>query len=381
MEQVPWFETFTRLQRQVIIDKWLMGVEEARPGRHDPIRLRENGEKYYDLLTDLHIPVDTHPQFSVLSTLCAYHAANKTPVTDLLQSSHLWRRSLFEEIYAYIEVQGIEVKDASQVMFSLHTRIDMLQNLIAHYYWNYTELQMRKKDSTISQLHDDRLSMLGKMAASMAHELRNPLFAIDGFLKLIKSSLSEDTLEKVKPYLGVIDREFSGLYRQISAFLSFSRNEKMEEQWSECRCLELFDSVLSIIQPRAINENVEISVFLQANPRLFIQKVGLQQVLSNLLNNSLDALSEQTGSKQIHLVCQEEHEYVNIRVKDNGPGIPDDLKEEVFTPFVTSKQNGTGLGLAICKQIAQKNRGDITFTSRKGETIFTLQLQKQQIPS
>ncbi|HZG16508.1 MAG TPA: HAMP domain-containing sensor histidine kinase [Candidatus Bathyarchaeia archaeon] len=381
MELVPWFETFTRLKRQVIIDKWLKGVEEARPGRHDPIRLRENGEKYYDLLIDLHIPVDTHPQFSVLSSLCEYHAANKTPVTDLLQSSHLWRRSLIDEIYAYIEEQGIEAKDTFRVMFTLHTRIDMLQNLIAHYYWNYAELQMQKKDATISQLHDDRLSMLGKMAASMAHELRNPLFAIDGFLKLIKSSLPPDSLDKVAPYLGVIDREFSGLYGQISAFLSFSRNEKMEERWIECRCGEMFESVLSMIKPRAINENVELLVLLYANPKLYIQKVGLQQVLSNLLNNSLDALSEQAGSKQIHLVCQEDHEHIYIRVKDNGPGIPDDLKEDVFTPFVTSKQNGTGLGLAICKQIAQKNRGDITFTSRKGETIFTLQLQKQQVPS
>lgn len=92
----------------------------------------------------------------------------------------------------------------------------------------------------------------------------------------------------------------------------------------------------------------------------------------------MDALCDVKGSKTIQLICHEDEHHVFISVKDNGPGIPDTLKPNVFTPFVTSKQNGTGLGLAICKQIMEKNNGDITFTSSPGETIFTLSLAKQQ---
>ncbi len=378
MESDSLFTTLMQVHRQTIIDKWLEGVEETRPGQYDLDVLRQNGQLYMKLLIDIHIPVEDHPLFSIIPRMCQYHAERKTPITDLLHSSHLWRRSIIETIHTLIDEHWIGNHETIPFMFALHTRIDHVQKLISHFYWEHAEAQLQQKDATITKLHDDRLNMLGKMAASMAHELRNPLFAIEGFLKLIRTELSLDTLGRVSPYLDIIDQEFTGLYRQITAFLSFSRNEKMEEPMMECQCDDLIDSVLSIIHPRSINENVEIIVTYHANPRLLMQKVGLQQVLSNLMNNSMDALCDVKGSKTIQLICHEDEHHVFISVKDNGPGIPDTLKPNVFTPFVTSKQNGTGLGLAICKQIMEKNNGDITFKSSPGETIFTLSLAKQQ---
>ncbi|MCC2686215.1 MAG: sensor histidine kinase [Paenibacillaceae bacterium] len=102
--------------------------------------------------------------------------------------------------------------------------------------------------------------------------------------------------------------------------------------------------------------------------------MSIQQVLSNLLNNSIDALSSVAYSKviSIHTYTDDTHFYMDI--VDNGSGIPEEIQKTIFRPFVTNKINGTGLGLAICKQIMEKNNGDIHFSSRKGETKFTLSL-------
>jgi signal transduction histidine kinase len=217
------------------------------------------------------------------------------------------------------------------------------------------------------------------MAASMAHEIRNPLTAIEGFIQLIRTEMNSPNslnLSKVNGFIDIIQNEFSGLYGQITSFLSFSKNDGLVEPYVLCTGKRLIESVLELVNPRLINENIQVKLGLPCGKPLAVQKTAIQQVLSNLLNNSIDALSTVSYPKMIAIRTYDDDANYYIEVIDNGPGIPAEIQDTVFTPFVTGKVNGTGLGLAICKQIMKKNKGDIRFISKQGETKFTLSLAK-----
>jgi signal transduction histidine kinase len=312
--------------------------------------------------------------------MCKYHAQKGTPLEYLLHISHILRESLLVCIWSYCDDNYISVSQMKSIVPSIHLRLDSVQRHICSIYWEHTNSLLEQKDQTINQLHNDRLIMLGKMAASMAHELRNPLFAIEGFIQLIRAELSSSLfdLKKINGYFDVIQTEYKGLYGQITGFLSFSKHGgTVEEDYIACSSKEIIEPVLELINPRLINENIEIKLSLHTNnSALFIQKLAMQQVLSNLINNSIDALSSVTYLKKIEILSYEDDENYYLHVMDNGIGIPLELQENIFAPFVTNKRSGTGLGLAVSKQIMEKNKGNLNFTSKKGETKFTLSLGK-----
>ncbi|WP_397376790.1 sensor histidine kinase [Paenibacillus sp. p3-SID867] len=160
-------------------------------------------------------------------------------------------------------------------------------------------------------------------------------------------------------------------------FLAFSKDVGTDEPQDICTLGEIIESVLELLSPRLIDENIEIKLLLHCNNLLVIQKVSVQQVLTNILINSIDALSSNKNSKVIEIHTYDDNMNCYIDVIDNGLGIPPNIQNTIFTPFVTSKSNGTGLGLAISKEIMKKNQGDICFTSQIGETKFTLSFKKE----
>ncbi|UFJ41159.1 HAMP domain-containing histidine kinase [Brevibacillus humidisoli] len=375
-------QAFLEAHRGTVTRAWFRMVEEEN--QEQPYLntvLEEYAEHFYELLIDLEVPIEQHPNYEWIFRICRSVERNLTPLHTLLEMFHLLRLSILESLCPYIFQRQIPPEQTMPAVFSLHRRIDTIQKEISNTYLQQITFQlMKQRDETIGQLHNDRLNLLGRMAASMAHELKNPLFAIEGFLQLIEAELSYEERNKVKRYLDVVQREFKGLYGQITGFLSFSRNQQMEESIISCRLSELVESVLELVRPRLNSEGVEIELDLQLDPPLQIQRVALQQVLSNLLNNSLDALSGGSYPKLIRIRSYEDENSYYIDITDYGAGVPEHLKESIFTPFVTSKSNGTGLGLPICKQIMEKNGGSISYTSDTGETVFTLQFFKDSSP-
>ncbi|MBO8164547.1 MAG: HAMP domain-containing histidine kinase [Brevibacillus sp.] len=377
MKHNTWLQEFFDTHRGTVIDTWLRLLESEAP-QLNLREIRESAEPYYDMLRDVDIPVEQHPYYELITRVCRCCHENNAPFHCILHMVHLWRLSVIDSLYPYIYQLECPPEQILPAVFSLHTRIDTIQKEIGTAYLEYaTDQLLKQRDETIGQLHNDRLSLLGRMAASMAHELKNPLFAIEGFLQLIEAELSNDELRKVKRYLDVVQREFKGLYGQITGFLSFSRNQQIEELFVACRLSELIDAVIELVRPRLNSEGVEVELQLEQDPSLRLQKVALQQVLSNLLNNSIEALSGGMYPKLIRIRSYEDERNYYLSVTDYGSGVPEHLKEAIFTPFVTSKSNGTGLGLAICKQIMEKNGGGISFTSRAGETVFTLHFSKK----
>ncbi len=378
MSAYQWLYTFIRQHKSDVIEYWLSEISGQYPGRYDLDRLEENGDSYFDLVIDLTIPVVEHPLFPIIPRMSQYHAEQGTPLTHLLSSSHIWRKSFTFILKRFLESVPVSITEVMDVYSQINSRIDELQQKIGEIYWERSNTLAARQEETISMLHNDRLQLLGKMSASMAHELRNPLFAMEGFIKLIESVIDQEpsNTRKIKSYLAVVKEEFRNLYSQITSFLSFSKNSGVDEPFIVCDCTEVIESVLDLSGPRLNSESIVVKLNLQLNFTITIQKVGLQQVLSNVIHNSIDALAQNKGDKILSIHTAEDEVNYYIEIMDNGPGIPEELRNSLFTPFVTSKESGTGLGLAICKQIMSKNVGDITCMSEPGKTKFVLSLVK-----
>lgn len=365
-------------QKNPIISQWVGEVEERYPGRYDSAELLRTAESYFHLVNDWHIPLELHPLFPMIPALTRYHVSMSTPPTHLLESSHLWR-ALLQAVSAEFFTEGLVSGDELVTdMPRIHARIDEIQYVISSGFWEHSQRQL---DSAMNQMHKERLQMAGKLAASMAHEIRNPLTTISGFLKLLTSKIPAESAGAVKNYVSIIQEEFNTIQMHINNFLNFSKN-KEQEPFREVGMEELILGIVNLVAPRLSSEGIELlSGVKGTNIRLSVQQVGMQQVLINLINNSIDAVQhmEPSAPKIISIQGYEDPDHTYIRVTDNGPGIPPDVRDKLFSPFVTSKTTGTGLGLAICKQLVEQHAGVLSFDSRPGETSFTVQLRKSGV--
>ncbi len=358
---------------------WLQTFNDEFPGFFDLVQLRRNGEVVYSLIAEIETPLENCELYDFLPRIGEYHAKRGTRIDQIIRSFHIWRRSFVACSKEWIQTDQFQVSllEVYETFPSVHERIDEMQKRVSALYWAYFETQLNHKDQTIHQLHGDRLNLLGKMAASMAHEIRNPLFAIEGFLKLIRKKLPEDALYQVEGYIDVMESEFKGLYSQITGILSFSKNNILEEPLLPCSLQELITTVVNLTWPRLNADNIELLQDIDQEYTVTVQRIAIQQVLTNLINNSIEAFSDVTSpDKRISISIQSEGQNYCVSVKDNGPGIPDHIRDSIFEPFVTGKQHGTGLGLSICRQIMEKNHGELSFRSKAGETEFVLEFNK-----
>ncbi|WP_197081122.1 sensor histidine kinase [Gordoniibacillus kamchatkensis] len=299
---------------------------------------------------------------------CRNIAEKGVPVVHALHGSHLLREAVIQILSPY-DHDRAEICD---VMAAIRSRVDSFDRAVVHFYWEYASLKMKEQDRRLDELHEDKINLIGKMAASMAHEIRNPLTSIKGFISLMRGQLSEQSLEHVGKYMDIIENEFENIQMQITGFLSFSKKRVIEEESSDIALGQLIESVLVLVKPRMINENIDLAVDIQCDVLLHVQKVPIQQVLSNLINNGIDALKDKHDGKTMRIYSRQDEKRTYVMIANNGPEIPRELRDSLFEPFVTSKLDGTGLGLAICKQIMKKNNGDIDFVSDKYETTFIL---------
>lgn len=239
-----------------------------------------------------------------------------------------------------------------------------------YYFEQLVNEELIEKEKTISYLHNDKFTAMGKLAASMAHELRNPLCAIEGFLKLILESTKEQ--EELETYIHVIMHEFENLHRQITGFLSFSKKPILDEIFRPVNLSKLLHDVKVLTTPRVIAENVTYEENI-ITCNFYGYEEGLKQVLVNLLYNAMDALQSKIDRK-ISISNTVSSTHIEINVENNGETIPVDLVDKMFQPFFTTKNDGTGIGLSICKNIIDKHNGAITCISNHDVTRFTIKL-------
>lgn len=222
--------------------------------------------------------------------------------------------------------------------------------------------------------HADRLSTVGKLAAGVAHELGTPLSIVSGHAEMIANG--EVQGPKIIESAAIIDRETKRISRIVRSLLGFARRKGPEGETSEVN--ETITRGIALFEPMAEKAKIQLSLDLPASFRVTIDQDSLQQVMTNLLSNAIQAQSS-GGSVAISVALEQTtprkapgaaaREFVRLDVVDKGPGIAAEVLPHIFEPFFSTKSpgDGTGLGLSVVYGIVEDHGGWISVESELGE--------------
>lgn len=216
----------------------------------------------------------------------------------------------------------------------------------------------------------ERLASLGRMAATVAHEIKNPLSAIKSIAQVMRED--EALRNEYERDLGLIIGETDRLSQSVTQLLSFARRESPAAQPQSVD--ELVRSVVDLFRANAKEQGITLDYAINADAQLAGKSVAaLRDALSNLLHNALQATPQ---SGKVELTAVSSNGELLISVQDSGSGVPADLRERIWEPFFTTRQRGTGLGLAIVRKRVQEVGGSASLDiSRNGRgALFQLRL-------
>jgi signal transduction histidine kinase len=237
----------------------------------------------------------------------------------------------------------------------------------------------RLQQSQVEVLRAEQMAALGQLAAGMAHELRNPLTAMKMLIQnALKASPANGLTNRD---LRVLEAETTRLERSLQTFLDFARPPALEKRPGDV--CQIIGQTLDLIRARADRQGVQIRCQLADRPQMIeADHEQLRQLLLNLLLNALDALPQGGSIRVAAAQSGPEHaegstSWTTITVADDGPGIPHNLGDQIFAPYVSTKDAGLGLGLAISRQIVQLHGGEITASNAPdGGAVFTVRLPR-----
>ncbi|WP_419887991.1 ATP-binding protein [Neobacillus niacini] len=204
----------------------------------------------------------------------------------------------------------------------------------------------------------EKLSVVGELSASVAHEIRNPLTSLKGFVQLLQM---ED--DKHQDYYQIMLDELNRINHIVGELLLLAKPQHLK--YTEISIQKILKDVISLLAVEATLYNVQIeSHFPKEDIIIECEPNQLKQLFINLIKNSIEA-SKSDSKISIYLGLNEEHQ-VAITVKDQGCGISKELLQKIGEPFYSSKEKGTGLGLTVSYKIVQSHQGSINFDSEKG---------------
>ncbi len=219
----------------------------------------------------------------------------------------------------------------------------------------------------------DRLKTIGQIAAGTAHEIRNPLTAIKGFMQLLNKSLRDRDMEKEQEFVGIVLSELDRVNDLVSEFLLLSKPKELRQV--SMRIGGVIQEILPMIRNEALLHNVTVVYYPKPEMSpILADKELLKQVFLNLGKNAIEAMDG--GGTLIIRECSssEEPDRIKVEFRDTGPGIPADVLDKVFDPFFTTKPQGTGLGLSVCQRIVDDLGGSIEVASDGYGTLFVVGL-------
>lgn len=226
-----------------------------------------------------------------------------------------------------------------------------------------SELQV----SQLALVRSERLAAVGQLAASVGHELRNPLTAIRNAVTYIDKRIGDPTADlvndpRIRSFMGIIDRELNASSKIISDLLDFARERPLALR--PCPLRPLVNEAIDLVPGRSnvevINEVPDIA------PIPHLDKDQFRQALINLVQNAVEAMPHDHPGKVVVACGGGGESPWRITIRDNGTGIPADIVDNIFQPLFTTKTKGTGLGLAIVATMVQRHNGTINVKSESG---------------
>jgi two-component system, sporulation sensor kinase E len=221
-------------------------------------------------------------------------------------------------------------------------------------------------------IRSDRLATIGQIAAGAAHEIRNPLTSIRGFLQLFERRFAADPDSREQQYIRIMMKEIDRINQLVNEFLLLSKPRA--PKWTHIDLNQTIREILPVIESDAILKNILLEYIPDADlPIVIADSEMMKQVLLNICKNAMEAMPN-GGSLTIDMHQQELERMIVIRITDTGHGIAPYLLDKIFEPFYSTKPDGTGLGLSICQRIVHDIGGQIRVSSKGYGTTFYIKI-------
>ncbi|MDR4315787.1 sporulation sensor histidine kinase E [Niallia circulans] len=251
----------------------------------------------------------------------------------------------------------------------------------------YTQLEYRNKfniysglsittlrDITENTLLEEQLrksstlNVVGELAAGIAHEIRNPMTALKGFIQLLEDGVASQENEM---YFSVIKTELTRIESIINEFLLLAKPQAVQYVKRDIR--QIMNDTIELLYAQAVLQNVQIiKMFTEDMPTIYCEPNQLKQVFINIIKNAIEALED---GGEIAVSIEYKQDYFHIAIFDNGRGMGKEILARIGEPFYTTKEKGTGLGLLVSYQIIEEHQGKVTVESEPGVgTTFHLVL-------
>ena len=234
------------------------------------------------------------------------------------------------------------------------------EQAVLHALIDISQQKMHEK----MMVRSEKLNIAGELAAGIAHEVRNPLTAIKGFIKLLEDQAGGE-------YFGIINDELTRIEQISSELLMLAKPQS--DKHKTVNILDLVESVKALLETQAIMKNIEIE-FIQTNRKevyIDCEETKIRQVFINIIKNAIEVMDK----GKIKIRVNESKDKVQVKITDQGYGMSTEMLARLGEPFYTTKEKGTGLGLMVCFKIVENHGGSIEVNSQQGSgTTFTITL-------
>jgi signal transduction histidine kinase len=290
---------------------------------------------------------------------------HKNPMVNLLDPRILLR-------FPFFLILALFTSYLSEQAEQHRRRIEQMREIQAALSRELQKAMVDLRNKQTALIHAEKLTAMGNMAGALAHEIRNPLSVITGYVDELLSNQTND--EWVKP-LEAIRRSAQRCYDLMQNLLTFARRPKEIEMF---KMKDALQETLTLVRVSAKMTQVQCNLDIRADPVMSAKRGEVQQVFINLMSNAVDAM-EQGGT--LTIILEEEFKagqnWIKVSVQDTGSGIPPEVRDHLFEPFFTTKKvgKGTGLGLSIVQDIVRSYQGLLEVHSEPHQgTTFIVRL-------
>ena len=305
--------------------------------------------------------------------------------TSVALSADLASVDLASVDLASVDLGSVDLASVDMASADLDTEDVSLETILTA--WNNATIRLQEThellQAEVSRLNDElaeknrelarknRLADLGRMAAHVAHEVRNSLVPVTLYMSLLKRRLANDTASH--SILTKVEAGFQSLDTTVNDLLNFTSDRA--PQWRTVAVRELIDDICQSIQPQMEAQSVRVELDVPATTKISADREMLRRAVLNLVLNALDFMP--SGGELVVTSCESPQGF-ELEIADSGPGFTEEEQARLFEPFYSTKVTGTGLGLSIVQRIAESHGGNVTATNcPEGGAAFTIVIPRQ----
>jgi signal transduction histidine kinase len=223
--------------------------------------------------------------------------------------------------------------------------------------------------------HEERLTTIGQLLSGVVHDLRGPMTVISGYARYLRDELEPSRREEQS---GAILRQVEAINAMAREILAFARGEE-NLLVRKVYLKPFFSELAETLRVELEGSGIELGLEVEDRGTAWFDQHKIRRAVHNLVRNAVQAIGPDTGKITLGVSRRESDHALVLTCKDDGPGVPDEIRERIFESFTShGKPEGTGLGLAIVQKVAADHGGTVDVRSRPGETVFTLTLPQER---